>query len=709
MRKGFSFVELILILVFFFIILASLMPMITRRHLAPPSRVDHGTYACYRDRYNPNILRETLVKGKRTIIDNKPAAGGKCSFRGPKKARYFYVQLIGGGGGGKELKPDDYDLEKNSAYQIKKSEVKETRFLVSQPDRGSEYSASLDIDSFFPKGYNDYNELIKDQYVILKGYSGDGSYCDPSLYGGSCEKGASKGSAAKCTWGTETHYICSQCGSNGNGCTPVEQCPDSGPMPEECYTKRRVETTYGTSYMNIIERDCTNDESLREKQYIRCDIASYKPKTYKYLDGIKPKVVPNVIDTRCPNAKYGQGVGWYNQRYKISYFGGQIYSSASNHDKCKNYYINYNSPQYTYSSTYPQKTFAFEPMGDGQGIYFYKGNDVYFAVCGGQGAAKGVPKRLNPKAFKDYGYDANIENDFCSEDAQYPQSGNGNYYTKIKSKNQYASLVSRGEGAQDNSSHNYEDLKFVKTDITQSQWLPYGVGGKAGELKTMILKEIPEGIDMLPGKGGEAGKPGEDTKLCFPNGTTQADCSNPSWPKDLVKPAKGGAAGENMYLWEININPYYNESNKTLQPTTAGEWRIGETVQAGARAGEKTKLESIIKFIISSANQTLRDLLMHFGEGGPGTAVSTKATCGADYQDIAFMNGNTEIKSKKHETRKHKLDLWKSSDGKYYCKGHQWKYVDDTQQTDGYWDGAVGVQDDGKAQAGKSGAIVISW
>ena len=84
-KKGFSFIELILILVFFFIILASLMPMITRRHLAPPERANHGTYACYWERKEDGTqqLKQTLVRGRKTIIKNADTA--ECTFDPPKQ------------------------------------------------------------------------------------------------------------------------------------------------------------------------------------------------------------------------------------------------------------------------------------------------------------------------------------------------------------------------------------------------------------------------------------------------------------------------------------------------------------------------------------------------------------------------------------------------------------------------------------------------
>ncbi len=652
--------------------------MITRRHLAPPSRVDHGTYACYRDPYNPNILRETLVKGKRTIIDNKPAAGGKCSFRGPKKARYFYVQLIGGGGGGKELKESDYDPVRNADYQIKTHKLNPPKegYLVGQSSNEPAYT-----DDIFPNGKEkDYNELVNNVYIRLFGQSGDGS---TQSFQGETDDESSK----RCVV-----YGVSQ---NALSDAPNRDCYGGRYNKNIGWTAAQADGASGgvTPGSDIY----TNSTSCKIDSSI-CDNCNnlYIVKTSNHDYKCPLTLANDMKKVDCKNDKAGKGTDGY------------AYFKLSDIEKP----INYSS--HTTGNVYevkPQEIGRyndnFKRAANGNGVYFsfydsYGSPVNLLSIHGGQGAEYGIPYERYPKVTTNYSKYC-LEGDMYLEGQDGKVDLNSSYaYSDKHNASGYKGRINKSNAQW----YDYTNLKFVQTDITQSQYLPYGVGGKAGELKTMILKEIPEGIDMVPGKGGKAGKPGEDTKLCFPNGTTQADCSNTSWPKDLVKPAKGGAAGENMYLWEIEINPYYDAT--TLQTTTTGKWRVGETVEAGARAGEKTKLESIIKFIISSANQTLRDLLMHFGEGGAGTAVRTQATCGADYQDIALMNGNTEIKSKPHETRKYKLDLWKGTDGKYSCNDYIWTTTNNA-TGDGYWVDAVGVDDDGKAQAGKSGAIVKRW
>ena len=173
-KKGFSFVELLIILVFVFIILASLMPMITRRHMAPPEKADHGTYACYWERKadGSHILKQTFIKGKRTVVSDE--ATDVCKFDPPKKAKYFYVQLIGGGGGGKKLEWEDIDPATNEAYRVKGHSS-----LAKYPIVGQSGSNSYSQDMFDKK---EYKALVNDHKIVLHADAGEGGVCDPELF-----------------------------------------------------------------------------------------------------------------------------------------------------------------------------------------------------------------------------------------------------------------------------------------------------------------------------------------------------------------------------------------------------------------------------------------------------------------------------------------------------------------------------------------------
>lgn len=98
MRKGFSMVELLLLLLFVSLITAALTPVVTKKHYKIPKPTSHGAYLCY-DR-GGGQLHEVRFSGKAlstTVFDRDVA---QCRFEPPEKVSYFHVSAIGGGGGG---------------------------------------------------------------------------------------------------------------------------------------------------------------------------------------------------------------------------------------------------------------------------------------------------------------------------------------------------------------------------------------------------------------------------------------------------------------------------------------------------------------------------------------------------------------------------------------------------------------------------------
>lgn len=79
------------------LIIAALVPVVTKKHFRLPSLVNHGAYMCY---YENGKLKEAKWAGKfqQQPIFNRET--DNCVFIPPKKAAYFQISAIGGGGGG---------------------------------------------------------------------------------------------------------------------------------------------------------------------------------------------------------------------------------------------------------------------------------------------------------------------------------------------------------------------------------------------------------------------------------------------------------------------------------------------------------------------------------------------------------------------------------------------------------------------------------
>lgn len=104
-RKGFTLVELMMLLLVASLLIASALPVITKRHFKLPGSANHGAYMCYyaEDETDGNKIKltETLWSGKNVQNEVWTHKGiGKCNFTPPKKASYFQISAIGGGGGG---------------------------------------------------------------------------------------------------------------------------------------------------------------------------------------------------------------------------------------------------------------------------------------------------------------------------------------------------------------------------------------------------------------------------------------------------------------------------------------------------------------------------------------------------------------------------------------------------------------------------------
>ena len=101
-RKAFTLIEVMLLLVVLSLVFASSATVITRKHKLKPRRSVHGTYICYRNRDDGN-LHEIMYSGKSLLRENNHTtnpAFTECSFEAPTTASYIYIQLVGGGGAG---------------------------------------------------------------------------------------------------------------------------------------------------------------------------------------------------------------------------------------------------------------------------------------------------------------------------------------------------------------------------------------------------------------------------------------------------------------------------------------------------------------------------------------------------------------------------------------------------------------------------------
>lgn len=98
-KKGFSLIELMLLMLIVAIALAASIPVITKKHLKLPQFSEHGVYLCYYD--DDENLHEVRYTNKfginKAVLDHTTS---NCVFNPPAKASYFHISAVGGGGGG---------------------------------------------------------------------------------------------------------------------------------------------------------------------------------------------------------------------------------------------------------------------------------------------------------------------------------------------------------------------------------------------------------------------------------------------------------------------------------------------------------------------------------------------------------------------------------------------------------------------------------
>ena len=132
-KKGFSMVELMLLLLFVSLITAALTPVVTRKHYKMPRPTSHGAYLCY-DR-GGGQLHEVRFSGKAlttTVFDRDVA---QCNFEPPQKVSYFHVSAIGGGGGGGDSGYTGGAFTTLGPYTEQLSPIGITEYMVSERQR----------------------------------------------------------------------------------------------------------------------------------------------------------------------------------------------------------------------------------------------------------------------------------------------------------------------------------------------------------------------------------------------------------------------------------------------------------------------------------------------------------------------------------------------------------------------------------------------
>ena len=684
-KSAFSFVELVIVLILLFVMLASFMPLITRKHLTPPAKVNHGTYACYRKQ--DNSLHQTLIKGTKVVENDIPVA--KCTFEPPKKAKYFYVQLIGGGGGGRNLTSSDLN---SSSYYIqnvnnsKKGNIATGCYkLWSDGDKNcysSTTSTQYDLGLF--KDKQDYLDLVKNYKIGLYATGQRGRYCTTSYsYSG-------YGYGARCDIGKQdAESVCQATRFDG---TTSSTCHYSG----RCYKS-------GSRY--YYQLDCPETDGLKCPTCKKYDFAENNcdPATHTG-DGCFYEVTAMEAKD-CNNQKYGNSKSFYTQISLKDLYNTHISSSTFRDDENRTV---------TYNGKTAQKAW------NGVGMKFTwktNGVDQYFNVRGGSGGIIGMMEKNNPY-YSDDSSQVKNNSEYCSANETYntvqPPSTT---YDPNKLYDAYcltsdASIAPCKQGSEsssyDNSTtFNFRYLQIGDIDLSQKQVIPYGVGGKAGQIKTLLFKELKDNLPMNPGRGGAIGAKGEDST--FGGG----DSGIP------LKVAYGGPGGVQVYTTDVKINPYmYGTTYQYNQP--AGQWRTATTKEIATRNGEKISYNSYIKFLISYRNENIINIMKDFGKGGDGTASMTDCTFGYLYQPITLEYNGT-VKNKIVPSGRENVAPSKLTDSGFVCNGkYKWYSYSYSTPVDtygiysGYWRSTTNssvraVQVDEPATEGGSGAIVISW
>ena len=857
MKKGFSFVELLLILAFFLVLLMALTPMITRRHLMPPGKANHGTYACYRNEANGS-LHETLIKGRVTIKDLDVAT---CRFEPVKNAKYYYVQLIGGGGGGRSInKPsgagagqktfsDESGILYNLAkyYTIYKAQEDDQNYKIGSFVTGcfgrvknwGRYGVNATLNDAFCKADYSYCEykggctghselyglasndvtfgrlhvpiqwsgLDEDDYRALIGYDSTnnkdtkylrlygiglrGKKCDDDLQDiyKKDRNGIACGSGWKASENSPRTYCKAQyqskydgnfsnnatCKSYWNGLDDYKiSLGSSNQFRVKCPgTEIEDKSTNPPTWSCNGAQDATNNclytlKADGTKQIESNTGKKFECSTAQQTDGCE---VADILD----NSAQQKNPGVENRFYvdvPLSYlYKSQISSTA-------------NLPDNNRLDNGAYKAF------DGVSQYFdwtdKDGNTRYFHLIGGTGLVNPATYQaifnslnndfplknfldtnnlkntvmcarhdstynqyyydiLQPQGeIEDAKYDCNIDTEVCNNVTQYTDN-----YPK----------PAEGEVG----IYDYKALLLL-TNLkrTQKQTIPFGLGGKAGELKSIIYKDIPENLPLNPGRGGAVDEDGEPT--IFGGG----DSGIPE------RRAEGGQAGNYRSTLAIKVDPYLYNADGTIRgiqgvATETGEdpnevvangkvWRIATTDDQPTRLGQKITFSAFVKFMISHNANDLLENMSTFGQGGDGESSKADCTFAYDYQpkaallkdkeyayefkNVYFINkissGSTAAPFS--ETFPRSRDFFKSvlrygpneNDENFKCKGEytfhegagysgfpasNLKKEAETEYLvtgyEGYWENKTNstkaLTQSQPATAGKSGAIVISW
>ena len=95
--RGFSMVEMMLLLIIVSLMLASGVTVISKKHVKVPRLSSHGAYICYEKN---GVLHQEKYLG--IGLDNKimDEDTDQCVFEPPARASYLHIQATGGGGGG---------------------------------------------------------------------------------------------------------------------------------------------------------------------------------------------------------------------------------------------------------------------------------------------------------------------------------------------------------------------------------------------------------------------------------------------------------------------------------------------------------------------------------------------------------------------------------------------------------------------------------
>ena len=95
--RGFSMVEMMLLLVIVSLMLASGVAVISKKHVKVPRLALHGAYMCYVRNGQLHQEKYLGVGLTNKVLDEDTT---QCVFTPPARASYFHIQATGGGGGG---------------------------------------------------------------------------------------------------------------------------------------------------------------------------------------------------------------------------------------------------------------------------------------------------------------------------------------------------------------------------------------------------------------------------------------------------------------------------------------------------------------------------------------------------------------------------------------------------------------------------------